>query len=155
MSSPALKPATRDITVDEVFPHSPEMIWKTLTTPELIGRWLMMTPTGFEPVVGNRFTYQTTPIGRWDGLIDCQVLEAEPNERLVYSWQGGNDANVGYGSRLDTVVALTLTKVSAGTRVRLVHSGFEAPRNDFAFRNMSDAWPKVVQRAAALSEERN
>lgn len=33
MSSAALRPATRDIKVDEVFPHSPEMLWKILTTP--------------------------------------------------------------------------------------------------------------------------
>ena len=44
--------------VDEVFPHAPETIWKTLTTGELIGRWLM-APTGFEPVKGKRFTFQT------------------------------------------------------------------------------------------------
>ncbi|MBA3667448.1 MAG: SRPBCC domain-containing protein [Sphingomonas sp.] len=151
MSSAALKPATRDIRVDEVFSHTAEMMWKTLTTPELMGRWLMV-PTGFEPVVGNHFTYQTTPAGEWDGIINCEVLEAVPNERLVYTWQGGNDANSGYGSRLDTVVAWTLTRAEGGTRVRLVHSGFQAP-NDVAFRNMSDGWPKVVQMVAELARE--
>jgi uncharacterized protein YndB with AHSA1/START domain len=144
----------RDIEVDEIFPHSAEMMWKTLTTPELMGRWLM-EPTGFEPTVGNRFTYQTTPAGEWDGVIHCQVLEAVPNERLVYTWQGGGDANTGYGSRLDTVVAWTITRVAGGTRVRLVHSGFCVPRNDFAFRNMSDGWPKVVQKVGALAEGKN
>jgi uncharacterized protein YndB with AHSA1/START domain len=39
---------TQDIVVEEVHPHAPEAIWKTLTTGELIGRWLMK-PTGFEP----------------------------------------------------------------------------------------------------------
>ncbi len=33
MSSAALKPATRDIEVDQVFPHTPEVLWKTPTTP--------------------------------------------------------------------------------------------------------------------------
>ncbi len=41
MNYAALKPDTQEIIVDEVFPHTPEMLWKTLTTPELIGRWLM------------------------------------------------------------------------------------------------------------------
>jgi uncharacterized protein YndB with AHSA1/START domain len=154
MSTAALESATQDIVVDEVFPHSAEMLWKTLTTPELMGRWLMM-PSGFEPVVGNHFTYQTTPAGEWEGLIRCQVLEVVPNERLVHTWQGGSDSNAEYGSRLDTIVAWTLTEVPGGTRVRLVHSGFRTPRNDFAFRNLSNGWPKVVQTIGALAEEKN
>jgi uncharacterized protein YndB with AHSA1/START domain len=154
MSSAALKSATQEIVIDEVFPHTAEMLWKTLTTPELMGRWLMM-PTGFEPVVDNRFTYQTTPAGEWDGVIHCQVLEAVPNERLVHTWQAGSDSNAEYGSRLDTVVAWTLTEVAGGTRVRLVHSGFCTPRNDFALRNMSDGWPKAIQAIGALADGKN
>ena len=38
MSDIALKPKTQDIIVDEVFPHAPKTIWKTLTSGELIGR---------------------------------------------------------------------------------------------------------------------
>ena len=49
MNDIALKSDTQDIVVDEVFPHAPETIWKTLTTGELIGRWLM-APTGFEAI---------------------------------------------------------------------------------------------------------
>ena len=42
MNDAALKLDTQDIVVDEVFPHTPETIWKTLTTANLMGRWLMM-----------------------------------------------------------------------------------------------------------------
>lgn len=138
--------------VDEVFPHAPETIWKTLTSGELIGRW-MMQPTGFEPVPGNRFTFRTTPAGAWDGVIHCQVLEAVPNERLVYAWKGGHEENSGYGSPLDTVVALTLSKVENGTRLRLVHSGFVTPKNDTAFKNMSEGWPKVFKNLETVVAE--
>ena len=62
MSATAMMTDTREIVVDEVFPHAPGIIWKALTTTELIGRWLMM-PTGFEPTKGNHFTFQTTPAG--------------------------------------------------------------------------------------------
>ena len=36
-----LKYETQDIVLDEVFPHTPETIWKTLTNGELMGRWIM------------------------------------------------------------------------------------------------------------------
>ena len=103
MSDAALKSDLQDIVIDEVLPHAPETIWKVLTTGELIARWLM-APTGFEPVKGKRFTYQTTPAGAWDGTIRCEVLEVMPNERLVYAWKGGHEGNVGYGAPLSTVV---------------------------------------------------
>jgi uncharacterized protein YndB with AHSA1/START domain len=153
MNDAALKSATQDIVVDEVFPHAPETIWKTLTSGELMARWLRMTPTGFEPVKGKRFTYQTTSGGAWDGVIRCQVLEAIPNERLVYTWKSGHAENVGYGAPLDTVVTFILSRVENGTRLRLVHSGFVLPRNDMAFKNMGDGWKKVVPTIGAIAAE--
>jgi uncharacterized protein YndB with AHSA1/START domain len=146
------KPDTQQIVVDEIFPHTPETIWKTLTTGELIGRWLMV-PTGFEAVQGNRFTFQTTPGGAWDGVIHCQVLEAIPNQRLVYAWKGGHDSNVGYGAPLDTVVTWTLSKAENGTRLRLVHAGFVTPRNDSALETMGEGWKKVVKTIGVIAAE--
>jgi len=153
MSDTAIFADCQEIVVDEVFPHRPELVWKTLTTPELMGRWLGMTPSGFEAVTGRQFTYQTTPAGPWDGVIHCQVLEVIPYERLVYEWRGGDDANVGYGSRLDTLVTWTITRVGSGARVRLAHSGFITPRNDSALENMSKGWPKVIGRIDAIARE--
>jgi uncharacterized protein YndB with AHSA1/START domain len=152
MTAADLKLETRDIVIDEVFPHAAETIWKTLTTADLIGRWLMQ-PTGFEATKGKAFTFQTTPAGAWDGTIHCQVLEVVPPTRLSYAWKGGVEGMTGYGSRLDTVVTWSLTPVEAGTRVRLVHAGFVTPKNDTAYTNMSEGWTKVVQRLDALTGE--
>ena len=151
MTVAAMKVDTRDIVVEDVFPHAPETIWKTLTTGALMARWLGMTPTGFEAVKGNHFTYRTTPAGQWDGTIRCEVLEVIPNGRLVYSWRGGDEANTGYGSKLDTVVTFTLTKADGGTRLRLVHSGFLLPKNQTAYDNMSGGWQRVVSRIGDTS----
>jgi uncharacterized protein YndB with AHSA1/START domain len=145
----------RQITVEDVFSHAPETIWKTLTSGELMARWAGMAPAGFAPVVGNRFTYQTTPAGEWDGTIHCEVLEVVPNERFAYSWRGGHEGNVGYGSRLDTVVTFTLEKTDGGTRLRLVHSGFVLPHNESAYRRMSGGWVQVVTRIGTMAPDAN
>jgi uncharacterized protein YndB with AHSA1/START domain len=154
MNDAALKSNTQDIVVDEVFPHAPEAIWKTLTTGELIGRWLM-APAGFEPVKGKHFTFQTTPAGAWDGVIHCQVLEVMPNKRLVYAWKGGHEENVGYGSPLDTVVTWILSRSENGTRLRLVHSGFVLPKNASAFKTMGEGWKKVVHNVGDIAGEKD
>jgi uncharacterized protein YndB with AHSA1/START domain len=152
MTKAMLQQDAQDIVVDEVFPHAPETIWRTLTSGEMIARFLMK-PNGFEPVVGNRFTFQTTPAGEWDGVIHCEVVDVVPNRHFAYTWKGGHATNVGYGSLLDTVVSWSLSAVDGGTRLRLVHSGFVTPKNDTAFRNMSEGWKKVVPRIGPIIGE--
>jgi len=157
MSNAALKHDTPEhntgeIVVDEVFPHAPEAIWRTLTNGELMGRWLMV-PSGFAAEEGRHFTYKTKPAGAWDGTIHCEVLKVIPNERFVYAWKGGHEGNVGYGAPLDTVVTFTLSRVEAGTRLRLVHSGFVTPRNDTALKGMGEGWKKVVRSIGDITGE--
>ena len=77
MTEAAMKTATQDIVVEEVFPHAPEIIWKTLTTGDLMARWLGMTPTGFAPVKGTRFTYRDDAgrrMGRHDSLRGARCV---------------------------------------------------------------------------------
>jgi uncharacterized protein YndB with AHSA1/START domain len=139
---------TRDIVVEGVLPHAPDVVWKALTSAELIGRWLM--PNDFEPVLGKTFTFRTKPMGDWDGIVSCQVLEIEPERKLVYSWKGGSNSNGKYGSRLDSIVTWTLTPTEGGTRLRLVHAGFRSPDNDFAFDAMSPGWGRVLESIARV-----
>lgn len=152
MNDAALQIDMQSIVVEEILPHAPGTVWKALTRGDLIARW-MMAPSGFEPVPGQRFTFRTTPAGEWDGVIHCEVLEVVPCERLAYAWRGGHEGNAGYGSRLDTVVTWTLAPAGEGTRLRLVHSGFVLPRNDTAFRNMSEGWKKVVRNLDGVAGE--
>lgn len=145
---------TRDITVEAVLPHAPAVVWKILTTAELIGQWLM--PNDFAPVLGRKFNFRTTPMGDWDGVVHCEVLEIVENRRLVYSWKGGSDDNARFGSRLDATVTWTLVPVAAGTRVTMVHAGFRLPANQAAFDAMAPGWGRVLQRmehAAATQGE--
>ena len=76
-----------------------------------------------------------------------------PNERLAYAWRGGHEGNVGYGSRLDTVVTFALSAAEAGTRLRVVHSGFVLPKNETAFKGMSEGWKQVVQNIGAIAAD--
>jgi uncharacterized protein YndB with AHSA1/START domain len=152
MNDAAVKFDTQDIVVEAILPHPPETIWRRLTTAELVGRWLRMESAGFEPVPGRHFTFQTTPAGAWDGVIRCEVLAAEPNERFAFAWRGGHAANAGYGSLLDTVVTFVLARAGDGTRLRFVQSGFRLPQNETAFRNLGEGWKTVVPSIGAIAE---
>jgi uncharacterized protein YndB with AHSA1/START domain len=142
---------TQAITIEKVLPYAPEKIWRTLTRSDLIARWLM--PNDFEPVVGYRFTFKTRPMGDWDGIVHCEVLQCDPPLRLSYSWKGGSDSNPAHGSRLNSTVTWTLTPVDNGTHVRMVHDGFEFPGNRFAFDAMSPGWGRALDAIGLLTAE--
>lgn len=95
----------------------PEKVWRMLTEPKLLERWIMAND--MEPEVGRKFQFHREPIGGWDGVVHCEVLELDAPKRLAYAW------NVGGGMGLETVVTWTLTKTATGTKLELVHSGFE------------------------------
>lgn len=130
---------TQSIEVDYELPQPPEVVWRALTEPALLAKWLMAND--IKAVVGHRFTFQAPPVpGQWDGRVDCEVLEVVPAKLLRYSWQGGSDALEGYGGRLNTVVTWTLAPSSSGgTTLHLSHAGFTA-KNRFAFENMGKGW---------------
>jgi uncharacterized protein YndB with AHSA1/START domain len=140
MMNAAEKPATQTIAVAYELPHPPEKVWRALTDAGLVARWLMVND--LRPVVGHRFTFKAQPMPGWDGVVQCEVLEVVPGERLSYSWRGGSEQI----SVLDTVVTWTLARTATGTRLSLEHSGF-VPANAFAFEALGRGWRGKVGQA--------
>src|SRR5262249_1092898 len=122
------------IHVDEFLPHPAGRVWRALTDPELIARWLM--PNDFKPVVGHRFTFRTDP-GRGGGVagvVHWGVLAVEPERLLRISGRGGPP--------LDTTVTWTLVPEGTGPRLFLAHEGFDpdTPLEQLARRSMGGGW---------------
>jgi uncharacterized protein YndB with AHSA1/START domain len=132
MSKPAA--ATRAVVVEREMPHPVEKIWRALTHGPLIEEWLMQND--FQPVVGHRFTFRTTPMPHWNGVVDGEVLVVEPHERLSYSWNASGE-NAG----LKTVVTWTLTPTPGGTRVRMEQSGFR-PEDEANYQGAGYGWQR-------------
>jgi uncharacterized protein YndB with AHSA1/START domain len=133
--------------VEKILLHPPEKIWRALTDPALIERWLMRND--FAPVVGHRFNFRAKPVMGWNGVTDCEVLEVTPPSRLVYRWNAsGEQAAMG----LKTTVTWTLVPVEGGTRVRMEHAGFR-PEDENGYRGMGGGWPGIVDRLGVLAGE--
>jgi uncharacterized protein YndB with AHSA1/START domain len=125
---------TRTLTVEREMRHPPEKIWRALTQGPLIEAWLMSND--FEPVVGHRFTFRTTPMPHWNGVVDAEVLTVEPHQRLAYRWNSSGDEAA---DGLKTIVTWTLTRTANGTIVRMEQSGFR-PDQDNNFRGAQYGW---------------
>jgi uncharacterized protein YndB with AHSA1/START domain len=131
-------PASRSVIVERTMPHPPEKIWRALTQAELVGEWLMRTD--IEPKVGHRFNFRAEPQGGWNGITDCEVLEAAPPSRLVYSWcASGEQAKDG----VKTVVTWTITPAAGGAHVRMEQSGFR-PQDEPFFQGAGYGWQRMV-----------
>jgi uncharacterized protein YndB with AHSA1/START domain len=96
--------------------HSPEKVWRALTTPELLEQWLLPA-IGFKLEPGAAFTLKTQAYPGWDGTVKCQMLEIEPKRKISYTW------TVPF---LDTVVSFELHPTATGTRLSIVQSGFKS-----------------------------
>ncbi len=105
----------RSVVIEREIAYPPEKIWRALTQPHLIEEWLMKND--FKPAVGHRFNLR----GDWGGVLDCEVLEVEPNETLSYTWNFTHD-DAAYD--LQSVVTFTLTPTPTGTHLRMEQSGF-------------------------------
>jgi uncharacterized protein YndB with AHSA1/START domain len=129
MTEPA---ASLSLVIEREMPHPPEKIWRALTQGALIEEWLMKND--FQPLVGHRFSFRSTPVPGWDGVIDGEVLQLEPNSRLSYSWET-------MGSK--SVVAWTLTPTKSGTHVRMEQNGFRS-QNDANYKGATYGWTKFI-----------
>ena len=126
---------SRSVIVERDVAHPPRKVWRALTEGALIEDWLMKND--FRPVAGHRFQFRTDPMPHWDGVVDGEVLEVEPEARLAYRW----DAAGG----LRTVVTWTLEATAGGTRLRMEQSGFTA-EDEFNYRGATYGWQKNIAR---------
>ncbi len=123
---------TRSLVIEREMPHPPEKIWRALTQGPLIEEWLMKND--FQAVVGHQFSFHSTPVPGWDGIIQSEVLTIEPNSKLSYSW-----GTMGTTS----LVTWTLTPTKAGTHVRMEQTGFRSEQ-DAAYKGATYGWTKFI-----------
>jgi uncharacterized protein YndB with AHSA1/START domain len=130
----------RTVIVERDIAHPPEKIWRALTQPHLIEEWLMKGDIA--PVAGHKFNLS----GEWGGVVDCEVIDVEPNEMLSYSWNFAHDDPA---FNLESVVTFTLTPSSAGTLLRMEQAGFR-PDQKQAFGGAKAGWQQFFGKLEQL-----
>jgi uncharacterized protein YndB with AHSA1/START domain len=128
-------PGQTDAVAFEVdLPHAPEKIWRALTEPALLARWLLPA-VGFDPAPGRAFRFQTDPHPGWDGTVASRIVDCEAPRRLSYTWD--------VGEALRTVVTFTLEATPSGTRLSLLQTGF-APEQKQNFGGARYGWKLML-----------
>ncbi|MDA8207802.1 MAG: SRPBCC domain-containing protein [Actinomycetota bacterium] len=128
------------VTFEEWVPQPRERVWMALTDPSLLARW--WARGDIAPEVGHRFSMD---MGAW-GPSECRVLEVTAGESISYTFAEGS---------LDTTVTWNLESQGSGTRVGLIHYGFDldSPAGRQAYEGMGSGWPRVMARISQALEE--
>jgi uncharacterized protein YndB with AHSA1/START domain len=105
--------------VEEVLPGPADRVWRALTDPDLIARWLM--PNDFKLEAGHRFAIDSDPIRRCGlgGTGHCEVLAFDERRMLRIAWRAAGERMSG----LDSTVTFTVAPEGPGTRVLIEHDG--------------------------------
>lgn len=130
-------PARAAVTASQHVDAPPETVWHALTDGDTLAQW--WAPGDVQPVVGHAFTLD---MGGW-GAQACEVTTVDHGRQFAYRFAIGV---------LDSEITWTLIPESNGTRVDLVHAGFDlsTPMGRQGHEGMGRGWPGVLARMAAV-----
>jgi uncharacterized protein YndB with AHSA1/START domain len=137
---------TYDIHLEKTLPDPPADVWRALTDPEILARWLMRND--FKPEEGHQFEFRDKPRFAWDGIVKCKVLDVVPRERLAMAWIGAPDMP-------PTLVTFLLRPAGEGTTLTFSQAGFRGLKYSLIGRFLKRGWqdmignklPKAIERA--------
>ena len=135
--------SSRTIAIDQFLPYPPARVWRALTDPDLLARWLM-PPNDFQLKVGHRFTFKGVPVPKvnFSGIVQCEVLAFEVERRLCYSWADHSGENDLYST-----VTWRLEPEGQGTHLFREHDGFDPahPLLQLSYQIMSGGWLRLMR----------
>jgi uncharacterized protein YndB with AHSA1/START domain len=109
-----------------------EVVWRVITEPEQISRWLS-DEAEVQVHAGGAGTLTWRPGGRGGGQEvelnePIRVVDAEPYRRFSFRWGHPHDTSPDEGN--SALVEFILTEDAHGTRLRVLESGIGAVTHD-------------------------
>ncbi len=123
-------------------------VWKALTDYKEFGTWFRVNLEG--PFVPGETTRGKMTIPGFDHVVFQAVAQKiEPERYFSFTWHPyAVDPDQDYSQETPTLVEFTLTETAAGTRIRVVESGFDkipAHRRDEAIRMNEGGWAAQIK----------
>ncbi|MGL4287760.1 MAG: SRPBCC family protein [Phreatobacter sp.] len=117
----------------------PAKVWRAVTVPDFVERWLLVRPAGPEATVPGEQGAAPLPTQP----ASLRVLDQEPGQWVRYGWHDADH------DRSDSVVTFRLDPNGAGgTRLRIAHVVAEAVAPPAGMAAANNNTPSLLLRAA-------
>lgn len=111
-----------DIEVSAEIDAPASEVFRAITDPEMVGKWMMSNNVTIEPEVGGTYDLEG-----WTQDGPVKIVDLQENEKLAYSWRSDW---VGH----ETLVTWELAESQGKTRLTLMHSGFASDARHDSYR---------------------
>jgi uncharacterized protein YndB with AHSA1/START domain len=131
--------STEPIIVERTFDAPVSKVWKALTDKNEMKNWYFDLQE-FKAEEGFRFEFTGGPSPEKQYKHLCEIIEVEPEKKLVYSWRYEGYAGISF-------VSFELFETGEQTLLRLTHSGIESfPKEnpDLHISNFVKGWNEIV-----------
>jgi uncharacterized protein YndB with AHSA1/START domain len=125
-------------------------VWRALSDKTEFGTWFGVSFPPGTFAAGEKVSGNITYPGYEHLMLDIELVEVVPQERLSYRWHpNAIDPKVDYSSEPKTLVTFTLEDIADGTRLTIVESGFDRVplhRRADAFKSNDHGWAEQTGR---------
>lgn len=139
--------ATR-LEYERLLPAVVEDVWRAITDTDEVERYYFDNSVECSWMPGAALTYRS-PEG--ETMITGEVLEIDEPNRLVHTFAFTAAAEPGAEDDAPSTVTWQLEAEDEGTRLTLVHDGFEGETD--TWRSVEDGWEHVLDGLALLFDE--
>ncbi|MBA0046254.1 SRPBCC domain-containing protein [Mycobacteroides sp. LB1] len=134
------------VTVGQFYPYPADQVWRAITSAASISDWT--TDLHEDSVeIGKSFSFTTFPMPEvnFSGRGECEFTSVVPNERMAYRFTTPEKS-------WDLQVTWTLHSEPGGTRLLVVHNGFDVayPAHGRLRVLVRDIWVLVMSRIGEL-----
>jgi uncharacterized protein YndB with AHSA1/START domain len=123
-------------------------VWRAISDRTEFGSWFGVRLPAGTFAAGENVSGNITYPGYEHLLMEIELVEVVPEERLSYRWHPyAIDPAVDYSSEPRTLVTFTLRDVAEGTHLTIVESGFDQiplQRREEAFRMNDRGWTEQL-----------
>ena len=130
---------TAPIIVERTLNAPISSVWEAITDKDKMKQWYFDLPE-FRPEVGCAFQFYGGPSPEKQFLHMCEITEAEPGNKITYSWRYD-----GYAG--NSFVTFELFAAGDKTRIKLTHDKLEtfpADTPELARHNFEAGWNHII-----------
>jgi len=134
---------------------TPEKLWEALTQGDFSEKYWFGFRIELEPKAGGKVRILPPKGMEEHGDHPGQVLECEPNRKLVYTWNHRCESETEKKRDSLSRVTFELKPMGPFVRLRLIHDNLnpaDVEQNPNTFRGINNGWPAVLSSLKSLLE---